>query len=165
MRRTVLALLTFFAVLVMGGAHLNGQPEATAGLRGVRAKADIDAIVAGLRNGTLKGPQSLFEVPNGPYRVYTSYIDHRKGVADIHVDDDEIFVVLSGSAACTLGGDIENKTLAAADHTYHGDRIVGGTTKTIAAGDIVSAPRGTAHQMDPGDGHVLYVVIKILRKQ
>jgi mannose-6-phosphate isomerase-like protein (cupin superfamily) len=164
MRRTSIAVLALAAALAMTGARVNGQAEPPAGLRGVRSKAEIDALVAGLRSGALKGPQSLFEVPNGSYRVYTSYIDHRKGVADIHVDDDEIFVVLSGSAACTLGGDIENKTLGPGSD-YHGATIIGGTTRTIGVGDIVSAPHGTAHQMDPGDGHVLYIVIKIIGKR
>jgi len=164
MKRTSIAILTLAIALAVAGVRVNGQPEAAApGLRGIRSKAEIDAIVTGLRSGTLKGPQALFQEPNGTYRVYTSYIDHRKGIADIHVTDDEIFVILSGSARCTLGGDIDNKTLGA-DHDYHGDRVVGGTTRTVAPGDIVSAPHGTAHQMDPGDGHILYVVIKILRK-
>lgn len=166
MTRTSIAALVVAtaATIALAGVRVNGQAEAAApGLRGIRSKAEIDRIVAGLRSGALKGPQALFQEPNGTYRVYTSYIDRRKGIPDIHVNDDEIFVVLSGSAACTLGGDLENRTVGP-DHDFHGDRIVGGTTTTVGVGDIVSAPHGTAHQMDPGDGHILYAVIKIIRK-
>jgi mannose-6-phosphate isomerase-like protein (cupin superfamily) len=165
MKRTSIAIAALAAVLTISGVRVNGQSDAAApGLRGVRTKAEIDAIVAGLRSGALKGPQALFREPDGAYRVYTSYIDHRKGVADIHINDDEVFVILSGLATCTLGGDIQNKTIGSDDHDFHGNTIVGGTTKTVAEGDIVSAPHGTAHQMDPGDGHILYIVIKIIRK-
>jgi len=157
-RRAVLPAVMLTALAVTVSSETKPGPEA---LRGVKTKADLDAIVARLRSGEVKGPQALFEAdPQGPYRVYTSYIDARKGLADIHPNDDEIFVVLSGSAQCTLGGDIPDKKLEGRD--YHGSAVVGGVTRTIAAGDIVSAPRGTAHQMDPGKGHVLYVVIKIL---
>jgi mannose-6-phosphate isomerase-like protein (cupin superfamily) len=129
-------------------------------LRGFKHRAEIEALVRGLREGTLTGPQALFAREGGPYRVYTSFIDGRKGAADIHATDDEIFVVLSGEADCTLGGDIADKTLAR-PHEYRGTRIAGGITSRVGPGDIVSAPRGTAHQMDPGAGHVLYIVIKV----
>ena len=59
---------------------------------------------------------------------------------------------------------LNNAPIGSDDHDFHGNTIVGGTTKTVAEGDIVSAPHGTAHQMDPGDGHILYIVIKIIRK-
>jgi len=141
---------------------LSGQtgpgPES---LRGVKSQAEIERIVAGLRSGELKGAQALFEAdPQGPYRIYTSYINDRKGRADIHPHDDEIFLVLSGSARCTIGGDIPDKRLEGRD--YHGTTVVGGVTREVGVGDIVSSPRGTAHHMDPGSGHILYVVIKIL---
>jgi mannose-6-phosphate isomerase-like protein (cupin superfamily) len=157
-RRLLLLLAATLGAAGVLPAQTKPGPEA---LRGVKSKSDLDAIVAKLRSGELKGPQALFEAePQGPYRVYTSYINARKGLADIHPTDDEIFVILSGSAECTLGGDIPDKKLEGRD--YHGPAVVGGVTRSVAAGDIVSAPRGTAHQMDPGAGHVLYVVIKIL---
>jgi mannose-6-phosphate isomerase-like protein (cupin superfamily) len=162
-------LLAMLASGPMLGAQTASTPASSAPaapmadhLRGIKSKSELDALVAKLRAGELKGPQSLFEKERGTYRVYTSHIDKRKGMADIHPDDDEIFLVLSGSARCTLGGDIAEKKLVGTD--YHGTQIVGGTTTTVSAGDIVSAPRGTAHQMDPGTGHVLYVVIKIIGK-
>lgn len=156
-RRRALLLLATLGVTVV----LPAQPKpGSDALRGVRSKADLEALVARLRSGELKGPQALFQGdPQGPYRVYTSYISNRKGLADIHTTDDEIFVVLSGSALCTLGGDIPDKKLEGRD--YHGPLVVGGVTRQVAAGDIVSAPRGTPHQMDPGSGHIVYVVIKI----
>ena len=149
------------AALATGGpAVAYGGDEADA-LRGVKTKQQLEELVAKLRSGELEGAQAIFEREGGPYRIYTSYIDNRKGGADIHVADDEIFVVLSGSAELTLGGDIADKRLAR-ENEYRGTVMAGGTTRSVAAGDIISAPRGTAHQMDPGEGHILYVVIKVI---
>ncbi len=130
-------------------------------LSGWRTKADLDQLVAKLRSGDLTGPQKLFERSNGPYRVYTSFIDRRKGAADIHEADDELFIVLSGSARSTLGGEITDKKQTA-PHEYRGTTISGGATRPVGVGDIISAPRGTPHQMDATDGHILYIVVKIM---
>jgi mannose-6-phosphate isomerase-like protein (cupin superfamily) len=158
--RTWLAAAAFAAVTV--GSSLAPAQEGPAGpLSGWKSKAELDALVAKLRSGELKGPQTIFERPDGPYRVYTSFIDRRKGAADIHEVDDELYIVLSGSARSTLGGEITDKKLTA-PHEYRGTSIAGGTTRTVGVGDIISAPRGTPHQFDATDGHVLYVVVKIM---
>ncbi len=158
MRMTIRAL----AVLLVAACAALAQTGVPADrLAGVKTRAEIDALVARLRSGELQGAQTLFERDNGPYRIYTSYINARKGAADIHVADDEIFVIVSGSAQFTLGGDIADKTLAR-ENEYRGTVIAGGVTRPVAAGDIASAPRGTPHQMDPGSGHVLYIVIKVI---
>jgi mannose-6-phosphate isomerase-like protein (cupin superfamily) len=149
------------AVLTFGPAASGGPSSDGDRLRGHRRKAEIDALVEGLRSGRLQGAQEIFARDGGPYRVYTSYIEKRVGHADIHAQDDEIFLVLSGAADCTLGGDISDKTLVR-NGEYRGTRIVGGSTSPVGPGDIISAPRGTAHQMDPGQGHILYVVIKVM---
>jgi mannose-6-phosphate isomerase-like protein (cupin superfamily) len=150
-----IAAVVTFGLAVAARPAGEGDP-----LRGIKDRSEIDALVRGLRDGTSKGPQNLFVRDGGPYRIYTSYIDRRKGAADIHVTDDEVFLVVSGEALCTLGGDIEDKTLARPNE-YRGTRIAGGTTRRVGPGDIVSAPRGTPHQMDPGEGHIVYLVIKI----
>jgi mannose-6-phosphate isomerase-like protein (cupin superfamily) len=154
--RTLRLVFVVSLGVVMAAAAQDADP-----LRGIRHRKEIDALVEGLRSGRLQGPQTLFERQGGPHRIYTSYIENRKGAADIHAADDEIFVVLSGTAACTLGGDIADKKLAR-HNEYRGTRIVGGVTTQVGPGDFISAPRGTAHQMDPGTGHILYVVIKVM---
>jgi mannose-6-phosphate isomerase-like protein (cupin superfamily) len=154
------SVLLAVAVATAGAGVAYGGGEVDP-LTGVKTKRDLDELVAKLRTGEVAGAQTLFERENGPYRIYTSYIDNRKGGADIHVVDDEIFVVLSGSAQLTLGGDITDKKLAR-ENEYRGTAIAGGSTRPVAAGDIISAPRGTPHQMDPGAGHILYIVIKVM---
>ena len=129
-------------------------------LAGVKTKAEIDSLVAMLRAGELKGAQPLFEKEGGPYRIYTSYIENRKGAADVHALDDEIFLIVSGSAEVTLGGVVKDKK-EKEENEFRGTTIADGATRRVGVGDIISIPRGTAHQMDPGSGHVLYIVIKM----
>jgi len=129
-------------------------------LAGVKTKADIDALAAKLKAGELKGAQTLFAGEGGAYRVYTSFIENRKGAADLHGLDDEIFLVVSGSAEVTLGGEITDRK-STAENEFRGTTIVGGTTRTVGPGDVISIPRGTAHQMNPGRGSIMYVVIKM----
>jgi mannose-6-phosphate isomerase-like protein (cupin superfamily) len=151
----VLLILSSWSLSLLGVPA--GSPDE---LAGVKTKPEIDALVAQLRAGELKGAQPLFEKEGGAYRVYTSYIENRKGAADIHGLDDEIFLIMSGSADVTLGGDVTDKK-STAENEFRGTRIAGGLTRTVGAGDIISIPRGTAHQMNPGEGHVLYIVIKM----
>ena len=148
--------------LVVGAATLlpaQGRPAADP-LAGVKSKAELDALVAKIRAGELQGPQMLFERDKGPYQIYTSFIQRRRGAADVHAVDDEIFLILSGSATATLGGDVIDKK-STGDNEFRGTTIAGGTAHAVGAGDLVSVPRGTAHQMDAGTGEVLYLVIKI----
>jgi mannose-6-phosphate isomerase-like protein (cupin superfamily) len=149
-------------LLVAGGMTLLAQTSPPADtLVGVKTKADIDALVAKIQAGELKGPQTLFDREKGPYRIYTSFIEKRKGAADIHAVDDEVFLIVRGSAIATLGGDVTDKK-STGENEFRGTTIVGGTTRAVGVGDIVSVPHGTAHQMDVGTGQVLYLVIKIM---
>jgi len=152
--------LGMFLLAACGLILLAQQTAPLDPLAGVKTKAEIDALVAKVRSGELKGAQNLFEKENGPYRVYTSFIDNRKGAADLHGVDDEIFLIMSGSAEVTLGGEIVDAK-ATAEKELRGTIIKGGTTRSVAAGDMISIPHGTAHQMNPGKGRVLYIVIKI----
>jgi hypothetical protein len=75
-------------------------------------------------------------------------------------------VVLSGAAQLTLGGELEGKFFAKGDKNQpRGAGIKGGTTRRVAQGDLASIPQGTPHHVDPGDGYIVYMVIKIHGKQ
>ncbi len=158
MRKRAISMVLFISVFNLALLGFAAGPADD--LAGVKTGAEIEALVAKLRSGELKGAQALFEKEGGPYRIYTSYIENRPGAADIHALDDEIFLVVSGSAEVTLGGDVIDKKTKE-ENEYRGTTIAGGTTRKVGAGDIISIPRGTAHQMNPGSGYVLYIVIKM----
>jgi mannose-6-phosphate isomerase-like protein (cupin superfamily) len=153
-------MVALFMVSAFGLALMAFPSEAADDLAGVKTRAEIDALAAKLRAGELTGAQTLFASEGGTYRIYTSYIENRKGAADVHGLDDEIFLVVSGSAQVTLGGNVTDGKSTAANE-FRGTTISGGTTRTVGAGDLISIPRGTAHQMNPGRGHIMYVVIKM----
>jgi mannose-6-phosphate isomerase-like protein (cupin superfamily) len=148
------------AILVFGPALFAGQAVPGDKLAGVVTKAELDSLAAKLLSGELKGTQTLFDREGGPYKIYTSFIQNRKGAADLHAGDDEIFLIISGAAQVTLGGEITDKK-ATAENELRGSVIANGKVLSVTAGDMISIPRGTAHQMNPGTGHVLYVVIKM----
>ncbi len=151
--------LGMFLLAACGLILLAQQTAPLDPLAGVKTKAAIDGLVAKVRSGELKGAQNLFERDKGPYRVYTSFIDNRKGAADIHAVDDEIFLIASGAAEVTLGGDITDKK-STAENEFRGTIIKGGTATRVAVGDMISIPAGTAHQMNATGGQVVYLVIK-----
>ncbi len=151
--------LGMFLLAACGLLLLAHQTAPLDPLAGVKSKAQIDALVAKVRSGELKGVQNLFDRDKGPYRVYTSFIDNRKGAADIHAVDDEIFLIASGAAEVTLGGDITDKK-STAENEFRGTIIKGGTATRVAVGDMISIPAGTAHQMNATGGQVVYLVIK-----
>jgi mannose-6-phosphate isomerase-like protein (cupin superfamily) len=148
-------------LLVAGGMTVLAETSPPADrLVGVKTKAEIDALVSKIQAGELKGPQMLFDREKGPYQIYTSFIEKRKGAADIHAVDDEVFLIVSGSAMATLGGDVTDRK-PTGENEFRGTTIAGGTTRAVGVGDIVSVPHGTAHQMDASTGQVLYLVIKM----
>lgn len=73
---------------------------------------------------------------------------HRKGAADLHGLDDEIFLVLSGAAQVTLGGDVTDGRAMAANET-RGTTIASGKTWSVGAGDLISIPRGSRIRWTP----------------
>ncbi len=146
-------------VLTAAAALVSAQGTRPDTLAGVKTKAELDQLVAKIRAGELKGPQMLFDRENGPYQVYTSFIEKRRGAADIHAAADEIFLILHGAATVTLGGNVTDKTLTG-ENEFRGTTIAGGVSRPVAEGDVISVPRGTPHQMDAGTGDVLYLVIK-----
>lgn len=104
---------------------------------------------------------------DGRYSIDSSYFHAKhKAEAQAHTEIDEIFVVLSGAAQVTLGGDLTDKFFQRGDKTQlRGTGIKGGTVRRVAQGDLVSIPRGTPHHVDPGEGYIVYMVIKIHGKQ
>lgn len=161
MTRIVLRVLLLLSFTTMLAAREQATGPTGDPLAGWKSRAELDALVASLRSGELEGEQAIFRREDGPYRVYTSFIDNRRGIADIHEKDDEIFVVISGSARSTLGGTLVASTRRSR-YELRGTHIAGGSTRQVGVGDIISAPRGTAHQMDATGGHILYIVIKVI---
>lgn len=166
MRRLFLAAVV--AAALAGGvsaqapaAH-NGIQDA---LAGVKTRAEIEQIDVLARAGAVPPELSreLFAREGAAYSIDTSYFANRVQTPQLHLTYDEVFVVLSGAAKLTLGGELVN------GKPHNGDpleirspEMKGGTKQTIAAGDVISVPRGTVHFVNPGVGHIHYMVIKVM---
>jgi mannose-6-phosphate isomerase-like protein (cupin superfamily) len=70
----------------------------------------------------------------------------RDGVAELHDDFADLFVVLDGRATLLTGGTIEGAKTIGPGET-RGESIKGGARQELRAGDIAHVPAGLPHQM------------------
>jgi mannose-6-phosphate isomerase-like protein (cupin superfamily) len=94
---------------------------------------------------------------------YTFMMAHREGsgLAEWHETQADIMVIESGQGTLVVGGEmVDAKTTA--PNEKRGASINGGVEKKVVAGDIITVPIKTAHQMKivPGK-EITYFVVKI----
>jgi quercetin dioxygenase-like cupin family protein len=97
----------------------------------------------------------------GDYKSHSIRLSVRakSGGAELHAHFDDIFVVTDGKATLITGGTlIDEKNNKDGEST--GSSIQGGSTQTIAKGDVVHIPAGTPHQImiEPGTVYSSIVV-------
>jgi mannose-6-phosphate isomerase-like protein (cupin superfamily) len=127
--------------------------RATAEIRDVLKSAEIDAMFA-----RTVGSLVAHETP--VYQVVFKVIDGEPDSPSMNSHADEIWFVRSGHAQLAMGD-----SLIDPKPTGSG-RIVGASMKPsrqyeIGGGDIVNLPRNTAYQVNPGDGRVAYVAVRV----
>lgn len=81
------------------------------------------------------------------------------GVAEIHERDTDLIYVLSGEAEFLTGGEIVGAQRVA-DGELRGSAIAGGDTHRLAAGDVISVPRGVPHWFRSVRAPFTYYVVK-----
>jgi mannose-6-phosphate isomerase-like protein (cupin superfamily) len=94
---------------------------------------------------------------------YTFQVAHREatGIAEFHATQADIFFVQSGEATLVVGGEVvDGKTTA--PNEIRGPSIKNGVEKKLAAGDVVTIPVKTPHQLKLAPGkEFTYFVVKI----
>jgi glc operon protein GlcG len=93
------------------------------------------------------------------YMVHTSRRD-RAGLAEVHARDTDIIYVTQGQATFVTGGTVPDAKPTAADE-LRGSAIQGGTTRAIAAGDVIVVPNGVAHWFKDVSAPFTYYVVKV----
>jgi len=85
----------------------------------------------------------------------------RDGVAELHENFADLFVVLDGRATLVTGGTVVGaETIGPGE--IRGASIEGGTRQELRAGDVAHVPAGVPHQMlVPGDKTFASFVVKI----
>jgi mannose-6-phosphate isomerase-like protein (cupin superfamily) len=83
--------------------------------------------------------------------------------AELHDESDDVYYVLEGSAALTLGGTLDSPREASPGE-WKSKKINGGTTFTIKEGDLIVVPRGTPHQRNSIRGkEFTMILIKVYK--
>jgi mannose-6-phosphate isomerase-like protein (cupin superfamily) len=123
--------------------------------------ADLKAFATSLApkmNATKTATQQLTRFGN-----YSFMVAHREasGQAEFHAVQADIFVVESGEASLTVGGALVDGKDTGPNEML-GTSIKGGVESKLSAGDIVTIPAKTPHQLKLDAGKKFdYFVIKV----
>lgn len=168
MRANVIGGLLLAGVAMAAAVGTVGSASAEDALAGVKSRAELEQLDVLLRAGAVPPEISrqLFAKEGAAYSIDTSYFANRIQTPQYHVNYDEVFVVLSGAAKLRLGGElVDGKPHNNDPNEVRSPNMKGGITRTVSTGDVISVPRGTVHQVNPGVGHIHYMVIKVMGKK
>lgn len=85
----------------------------------------------------------------------------RSGIAELHENFADLFIVLDGRATLVTGGTVVDAKQVTPGEV-RGTSVVGGSSQELRAGDMAHIPVGTPHQMLlSGDATFASIVIKI----
>jgi mannose-6-phosphate isomerase-like protein (cupin superfamily) len=143
------------ALLFAGFAAPAGDPAGFSLWKAADLKAFATSLAA--KMGPSKTATERFTTVGN----YSFMLAHREasGQAEYHATQADIFVVQSGEASLTVGGALVDGKNTAPNEML-GTSITGGTESKLSAGDIVTIPAKTAHQLklDPGKEFTYFVV-------
>ena len=141
-------------LLCMSGTRLGLADDAAPKIQFFPA-AQLEALVAHPAEG-VAAKQFL----NGPgSNVYMIYRD-RNGETEVHMALNDIFVVKSGHAKITIGGQVTGNRETAPTE-WRGGEITGGTDYSLAPGDVLFIPAGLPHKvLVTPKSSITYVTVK-----
>lgn len=150
-------LRRFFLACVLATANvLPAQRGATAPAEVVHAQR-----LKQLGDSLTPGASRTAQIGRGPNFTYA--ITHRdtSGGLERHDAWTDILVVESGSASILSGGTHEGATESSPGE-WRGGTARGATRQVIRAGDVITTPAGTPHQMllAPGE-RITYIAFKV----
>lgn len=113
--------------------------------------------------GARSAPGRMLAKPLGDRGSY-SYIAVRRdqtGEVEIHAGLDDVIVVQEGVGTLLSGGRVAGDRETGPGER-RGGQLTGGTTRTMAPGDLAIVPAGVPHQLrvEPG-GSITYLVVKV----
>jgi mannose-6-phosphate isomerase-like protein (cupin superfamily) len=141
-------------LLSVCGARLGLADDATPKIQFFSA-AQLKAQVAHSVKG-IAGNQFL----NGPGSIVYILRRDKTGEAEVHMAFNDIYVVESGHAKITVGGQVtgNRETLPT---EWLGGEISGGTDYSLAPGDVLFIPAGAPHKvLVSPKGSITYVLVK-----
>jgi mannose-6-phosphate isomerase-like protein (cupin superfamily) len=141
-------------LLSMSGTRSGIADDATPKIQFFSA-AQLQALVAHPAEG-VAAKQFL----NGPgSNVYFIYRD-KNGETEVHMALNDIFVVKSGHAKITVGGQVTGNRETTPSE-WRGGEISGGTDYSLAPGDVLFIPAGVPHRvLVSPKATITYVTVK-----
>jgi len=126
--------------------------------------AGLPADLASKLNGQVSAATRLLE--ESDTAKHYVLVAHRTepSPAEWHDDRNDLYLLLSGEAEITLGGEMPGKAeLEGRPGEWRGPEIVGGETQTLSAGDMMNIPSKTPHHLQFAEGSaVTYLIVKII---
>lgn len=150
----VLAVL--MATLVAGPA-LAAEPPALPAATAAEIAALTQQAAA-----TIKPGQPLLALPMLSFGPYRAVLEYRQAGAPaaVHKTQAEIFHVVSGAGQMVTGGTLDAaRAVDAANES--GPSISGGSSRRVAAGDMIVVPAGVAHWIPSVEGRLVLISTKV----
>jgi mannose-6-phosphate isomerase-like protein (cupin superfamily) len=145
---------TLFALglLAVGSVHAQNAADHTTTASPDDIKAQVSAMMAAMKPGQTFMWKPLLTDGSHPAAIE---IWKAPGRPAIHTAEAEYFTVVQGSGELVTGGTMV-KPHTVREGFIDGDAIEGGTSRKLAAGDVVLIPAGTPHWFGiPGEPMIL----------
>ncbi len=109
-------------------------------------------------------PRHLLDEREGAHHYMDVIHREKSGLAELHEVKTDLYVVLQGSGAVLVGGEIPGKTeMRNRPGEWRGAKIAGGKKYPLKPGDMINIPSRTPHQLLLEDGKkITYLIIKII---
>jgi len=122
----------------------------------------IGMTAAALKSGQRPAGGQMLE--SGPWSVGMVYRTTAQEASDLHEVEAELFVVLEGSGAITMGGKLINPTRRGA--SLSSTAFEGGTEYKLSKGDMLLVPENTPHRISGVEGErVVFMTVHLARPQ
>ncbi len=146
------------APLAFGSIAATAQTtDPTAFASGIEVTAQVAAMAKAMKPGQGFAWQPL--VRDGETVAALEYWK-TPGKPAVHPDQAEYAIVIAGAGTLISGGTLEAAKPVKPDLT-EGDRIVGGTTRTLKPGDVMLIPAGVPHWFGITGGRLVLLGTKL----
>lgn len=151
------------AIPATGSADTALQPLPSSRAAGGGIELFPAATIARAADALAHGPTTGRTFASYPGLHYVQSRRSTSGSPEVHDQWLDVTVVQAGRATLLTGGRVEGGSLTTPDE-HRGGKIIGGSSRRLGAGDLITIPAGVPHQyqLAPGDT-IRYLTIKVKR--
>ncbi|HXS05640.1 MAG TPA: hypothetical protein VN723_02530 [Rhizomicrobium sp.] len=128
-------------------APAGAQPMTPVAMKTFTSSAEVQQLIAKAK-ADRKGDAPTTIEPILAFGTYHANLEYRPiaGPAALHNTENEVMIVIEGSATITMGGQMVNPTRPNPTNQSAAS-ISGGSDTAIGKGDFIMVPHGTPHQI------------------